>query len=260
MANYKANHYPIITVAMDGTVLGYDAMAKAHPLSKPGMASDISVGPDGTLWMVSTETDPDAGGKKIYWSNADGKWTEIDGKAPGGFRVSGCENASCVYITNNYELYGYNQEKSSFKLSEHVYDIDYSHGYYWGLVPEKPGGIPVLQFASSNNAPLQWTVFKGNVEVTSISATDQACVALVDQIPTLFKLKGQVQSPMFPGITQRAMQISSKTTTNAIVSFEASEQGNQVLVLSSSPSEQEAYRPIGDIQAVKMTTSYFIPV
>lgn len=260
MANNKANRYPIVTVAMDGTVIGYDAMAKPHSLSKPGMASDISVGPDGTLWMISTETDPEAGGKKIYWSNADGNWTEIDEKAPGGFQVSGCENASCVYITNSYELYGYNQVKESFKLSENVYDIDYSNGYYWGLLPEKPGGIPVLQFASSANSPLQWTVFPGKVEVSSISASDQVCVALVDEIPTLFKLKGQSQSPMFPGITQRAMQISSKTTTNAILSFDASEQGNQVLVLSASPSEKEAYRPIGDIKAIRITTSYFIPV
>ena len=260
MANYKANKFPLLTIAMDGSVVGYDAMAKAHILSEKDFASDISVGPDGTLWVVSTTPDPDEGGNKIYWSDGDSKWNEISDTAPGGFRISGCENGSCVYITNKYELYSINEAKQSQKLADNIYEVDYGGGYYWAMIPKQVGAAPVLLFASADHLPLQWTIFKGDVVANSPSATDGVCLGLVNEIPTIFDLKTQTQKPVYNGIKQTALQISSKTTTNAILSFEASAEGNEVLVLSASPGVPMAYRPVADIKAIKVTTSYFIPV
>ena len=259
MANYKANKFPIITISVDGAVVGYDAMAKAHNLSESNFATEISVGPDGTLWAVSTQPDEQEGGNKIYYSDGDGKWTEISESAPGGYKISGCENGSCVYITNKFELYAIDEQKDSVKLAENVFGIDYGEGYYWALIPPKPGDEPVVHYSKAGGK-LEWVVFKGNIQASSLSSAGPVCTLLIDEIPSLLILKDMSSKPMFPGITQTAMQISSKTTTNAIVSYEVSEEGNQVLVLSASPGEDMAYRPIGNIRASRVTTSYFIPV
>lgn len=259
MANYKANKFPIITISVDGMVVGYDAMAKAHNLSESNFATEIAVGPDGTLWAVSTQPDEQEGGSKIYWSDGNGKWTEIAEDAPGGYKITGCENGSCVYITNEFELYAIDEQKQSTKLAENVYGVDYGNGYYWALIPPKPGEEPVVHYSRAG-ANLEWQIFKGNIQASSLSSAGTVCTLLIDEIPSILNLKDLSNKPMFPGITQTAMQISSKSTTNAIVSYEVSEEGNQVLVLSASPSEQEAYRPIGNIRASRVTTSYFIPV
>ncbi|MBK7872142.1 MAG: hypothetical protein IPJ74_16470 [Saprospiraceae bacterium] len=41
--------------------------------------------------------------------------------------------------------------------------IDYGGGYYWAIMPLKPGGIPCLQFPKVTTPPLTWKAFAGNV-------------------------------------------------------------------------------------------------
>ena len=73
MANSKGNRYPLWAIEVDGTVVAYDAMATRHEMSQATFATQISVSDDGTVWIVSFNTDPSGGGLKIFFSNGTDK-------------------------------------------------------------------------------------------------------------------------------------------------------------------------------------------
>jgi len=262
MANHNGNAYPLWTIGVDGSVYAYDAMATQNRMSNAGFAQDISVGEDGTVWVVSNEPDPEGGGCKIYFSNGNSTWNEIVTDGPGAFKIVGVNFDSCAYLTNDYELYVINEKEKFMKLDVDIFDIGYGNNYFWAKKPVESGGIPVLQFCVATS-PLQWNVFEGNQDVDAVSvSSDGSCVALLDEIPMIFKLDGKTIQPVYNGNKQTAIQVSAKTTTNVILSFDVSEKGNEVLVLTGSPSVPTSYQPVGGggIRATRVTTSYFLPV
>ena len=100
MANSKGNQYPNWTISNQGEVFAIDTTNTATSKSKKDFAASIGVSEDGTIWAISYEPDPDGGGSKLYWSNGDGNWTEIDTPDPGGiYQSTGADNEGCIYKT-----------------------------------------------------------------------------------------------------------------------------------------------------------------
>lgn len=260
MANQKGNRYPIWTIEVDGTLVAYDAYAKKIVMSEAGFATDIGISVDGTVWVVSSETDPDGGGLKIYFSDGTKNWTEADGKGPGAIKVAGTINSDCVIITADFELFSLNKKKEYTKLDDDIFDINFGGGYYWALKPLKSGEIPVLQFSKSIS-PTKWNVFEGNLSPTSISVDASGnCWALLDGVPYHFKVDGKTKKAVIPGASINAIQISVKDYTNAILSAtDVTDKGNLFLQYNSSPTTSPAYLPAAEIRATSMVTTYYAP-
>ncbi|MBX2826749.1 MAG: hypothetical protein KTR22_01215 [Flavobacteriaceae bacterium] len=260
MANYKGNRYPVWAIEVDGTVVAYDAMATRHVKSKATFARQIAISDDGTVWIVSYETDASGGGLKIYFSDGNSDWQEADGKGPGAFKIAGTSDGNCVIITNDYELYALNQKKEYTKLDTGVYEIDCGGGYFWALKPLKEGSIPVLHYSSAKG-PLQWKVFDGNVSPTSLSVSlGGDCWALLDEVPYYFKKDGKTKNAVIPGATIDAIQISYKNYTNGILSAtDVTDKGNLFLQYNSSPTIEPVYLPVKGMRADSMVTTYYVP-
>ncbi|GAB5398798.1 MAG: hypothetical protein Aureis2KO_03830 [Aureisphaera sp.] len=260
MANSKGNRYPLWAIEVDGTVVAYDAMATRHKMSQATFATQVSVSDDGTVWIVSFDTDPSGGGLKIFFSNGTDKWQEAEGEGPGAVKIAGTSNGDCVILTSDYELYALNQKKEYTKLDTGVYDIDCGGGNFWALKPIKEGGVPVLQYCAAN-APLQWKVFEGNLSPRSISVgASGECWALLDEVPYQFKSDGKTKKAVIPGATINAMQISYKNYTNAILSAtDVTDKGNLFLQYTASPTVDPVYLPVNGIRANNMATTYYVP-
>ena len=77
MSNQKGNQYPLWGINNNYEVFVLKTDGSTETMSKNDFAMDIAVSEDGTVWVLSTEPDPDGGGAKIYWSNGDNTWNEI---------------------------------------------------------------------------------------------------------------------------------------------------------------------------------------
>lgn len=263
MANYKGNRYPVWAINVDGTVIAIDAMGTVVTKSKVNFAVEIGIGNDGTVWVVSNIPDSKGAGAKIFWSNGNGvdDWNEIDPNVPGGIQIAGTLANACIYITEDNVLFAYNENKSHKKIAENVLDMDYGPDYYWALMPLTKGQIPVLQL-TSGGGPFDWKPFEGNYSPTSITVNDGGlCFGLIDGIPTSFSTDGKTVKPLIPNSKQTALQISSKTYTTVILSLtDQTENGNLLMVYTSSPSIDPVFEPVKNIRATKIAASYFVPV
>lgn len=263
MANQKGNKFPLWTITPDGMVHAVDAMGKATPMSEANFASDIGISDDGTVWIASTQPDADGGGQKIYYSDGDSNWNEIDTAAPGGFVIAGAGKDDCVYITNEYELYAIDTKATSkgdaLKLDDNVYDINCGGGYFWALKPAKEGDAAVLQFCKAT-APLKWQIFEGNLSPSSISVTAAGqCFAILDGIPYELQLDGKTKKQVIPGSTQSAIEISYKDYSNVIMAPEPTIKGNQLLIYTSSPTVDPFYNKLDGLFASCIATTYYVP-
>ena len=263
MANQKGNRFPLWTITPDGMVHAIDAMGKATPMSAANFASDIGISDDGTVWITSTQPDADGGGQKIYYSDGDSNWNEINTAAPGGFVIAGAGKDGCVYLTNEYDLYAIDtkakSKKDALKLDSNVYDINCGGGYFWALKPAKEGGASVLQFCKATT-PLKWNVFEGNVMPTGISVgAGGNCYAILDGLPYQFDKDGKTKKQIIPGSTQTALEISYKDYSNVIMASEPTIKGNQLLIYTASPRVDPFYNPLKGLFATCIATTYYVP-
>ncbi|MEP2936415.1 MAG: hypothetical protein ABJM06_11590 [Gilvibacter sp.] len=263
MANSKGNKYPLWTITPDGVVNAIDAMGKATKMSEPNFATDIGISDDGTVWITSTQPDADGGGQKIYYSDGDSNWNEINTAAPGGFVIAGAGKDGCVYLTNQYDLYAIDTKATSkndaLKLDANVFDINCGGGYFWALKPAKEGEAAVLQFCKATT-PLKWQVFEGNLMPSSISVTASGtCFALLDDLPFEFDLDGKTKKQVIPGSTQTAIQISYKNYSNVIMALEPTIKGNQLMIYTASPTVNPFYNKLDGLFASGIATTYYVP-
>ena len=132
MSNSKGNTYPVWGVNPDFQVFAVDKSGTVHSKSKVDFAYSVAVSEDGTVWALSSTPDPDGGGSKIFWSNGDGNWTEINTSDPGGVRIAGGQNDTCIYLTwdGDLRLLDTNTNNKSIYNNPSLVEFDYGGGSY----------------------------------------------------------------------------------------------------------------------------------
>ena len=196
MSNQKGNQYPAWLISVNFEVTAIDRLGAPYIKSKDNFASTLGISTDGTVWAVSLEPDPDQGGAKIYWSDGDGVWNEISSPDPGAIRITGGGPGSCYYLDSKNILRSLNTNGES----EVVYNglpilsVDYGGGYLWAIIPEKPGGIPILQFTKADS--INWVPFDKNPSPKSISVNRQGdCYGIIEGTNMYFSTDGKSTGP-----------------------------------------------------------------
>ena len=133
MSNQKGNQYPLWFISNNYQVFAGDSSGKAHSMSDQMFAMDISISEDGTVWVLSTTPDPDGGGSKLFWSDGDSNWNEINTPDPGGVAIAGGTGSSCYYLDydSNIRTMDTNGASNVVYSKNYVESIDYGGGYFW---------------------------------------------------------------------------------------------------------------------------------
>lgn len=226
MSNSKGNQYPVWGINDKDQVFAVDTNGTTHNMSNENFASSIGIAEDGTVWVLSMIPDPDGGGARLFWSNGDSIWNEINTPDPGGVDISGGLGSNCFYRTFDGEIRTMSTGGTgrSYYNGKYISAFDYGGGMVWALMPETEGGIPCLQFA--NVDVLQWKPFAGNPEPSSISVDYQGnCQAINDADPVYYSKDGVSTGSSGTGVNGKAFIISSKTWT-FLMSTELNENGN----------------------------------
>jgi len=214
MSNAKGNVYPFLIISQDYQVIGVQSDGKQTPLSEKNFAGNFGISEDGTIWVLSLTADPDGGGAKLFWSNGDSKWNEINTSDPGGIIISGGAGDSCYFITAMDELWSMNPQGQGQKLYDgaNIYSMDYGGNFLWAVLSDKPGEIPALHFASSDS-PTSWTKFDmGNASSPfSISVGYEGnCYGVADGNPMYYSNDGHSSGSAGGGADGIALETSFK--------------------------------------------------
>ncbi len=226
MSNSKGNQYPVWGINFNYEVFAVDTNGHANTMSDANFAMKVAISEDGTVWALSTTPDPDGGGSKLFWSNGDGNWTEINTADPGGVSISGGEGDKCYYLTYDGEIRSMDTSGNSTAVYQgnYIVDFDYGAGMFWAIMPEQAGGIPCLQYTSASD--ISWKAFHGNPEPFSISADYQGnCIAIAGFDPVYYSKDGTSTGSAGAGVAGKALQISAKNWT-FLVSTDANANGN----------------------------------
>lgn len=254
MANSKGNAFPNIILSNDSQVFGVDSHNQTHQLSETSFALDLAVSEDGTLWIISNTPDPDGGGSRIYWSNADGNWNEINTPEPGGVQISGGTGSSCYYLTSAgvVRTLDTNGDSTVFDDSSNFISFDYGGGYVWGIF-YKNGGIPKLYYSQAN--ALSWQAFSGDPSPMSISVSYAGdCYGIDDSgSPKVYSTDGSTVSSAGSGADDNTAQISSKNWTYLISYVDMSSDGN--LVYAWVDTQGGTFEPT-TVRAYKVCSTY----
>jgi predicted heme/steroid binding protein len=228
MSNSKGNNFPLWGVNNAYQVFAVDNSGAVKTMSKENFAFSVSVSADGTVWALSTTPDPDGGGAKIFWSNGDDQWNEINTPDPGALRIAGAEGDTCLYLTYDGEvrLLDTNSNNKVYYKNQSLIDFDYGEGMIWGIFPEKPGDIPTLHYSDYNN--LNWKEFAGNISPYSISVGYAGdCYGIQDLSPKYYSKDGQSTGSAGAGLDGKSLQISFKNWSY-VLSTDANLDGNLV--------------------------------
>lgn len=228
MSNSKGNAFPLWGINIDYQVFAVDTSGNVHSKSKRDFAYSVAVSEDGTVWALSIAPDPDGGGSKLFWSDGDGNWTEINTSDPGGVRVCGGQNDTCIYSTGNGDLrlLDTNTNNKLIYSNPSLVEFDYGGGILWGILPNKEGGIPTLHYSDSNN--INWKEFAGSVSPYGLSANYEGnCAATFSFNPMVYSKDGSSSYSGGSGLEGKAMQATFKNW-NFVLSIEANENGNLI--------------------------------
>lgn len=255
MSNTKGNQYPLWGINNNFQVFAIDTTGKTHAMSNENFAMNISVSEDGTVWISSTTPDPDGGGSKLFWSNGDSNWNEINTPDPGGISVSGGQADNCFYLTFGGEIriVDTNSNNKLYYSGNYIDDFDYGGGMVWAIMPTKEGGIPCLQYSDINN--LQWKAFAGNPQPSSISADYQGnCKAVANYSPVYYSNDGTSTGSAGSGLNGQAIFISAKSWTFAL-STDANENGN--LIYEWQDEEGGTFMTMTASRGISIAASYY---
>lgn len=228
MSNTKGNQYPLWGINNSFQVFAVDHGGQVHTMSKENFAMRISVSEDGTVWVLSITPDPNGGGAKLYWSNGDSSWNEIDTPDPGGIAVAGGQNDNCFYQTFGGEIriVDTNANNKVYYSDQYIVEFDYGGGMVWAIMPESQGGIPCLQYADVNN--LEWKVFAGKPHPLNISANYQGdCYGVDNFNPIRYNKDGTSTGSAGSGLAGQALSMSFKSWSFAL-STKTSADGNLI--------------------------------
>ncbi len=226
MSNSKGNQYPLWGINISYQVFAVDTNGHATTKSNVNFAMKMAISEDGTVWALSTTPDPDGGGSKLFWSNGDGHWTEINTPDPGGIGIAGGEGDKCYYLTYDNEIRSMDTSGNSASVykGNYIADFDYGGGMFWALMAEQTGGAPCLQYTPASS--ISWKVFQGKPEPVSISANYQGnCIAINSFDPVYYLKDGSSTGSAGAGVAGKALQISAKNWT-FLVSTDANSEGN----------------------------------
>ena len=226
MSNSKGNQYPVWGINTNYQVFAINTDGHANTMSDINFAMRVVISEDGIVWALSYTPDPDGGGAKLFWSNGDANWTEINTADPGGVRISGGEGDKCYYLTYDGEIRSMDTSGNSTSVykGNYIVDFDYGADMFWAIMPEQAGGIPCLQYTHA--AAISWKAFQGNPEPYSISTDYQGnCIAIADFNPVYYSKDGSSTGSAGGGVAGRALQISAKNWT-FLVSTDANTDGN----------------------------------
>ncbi|MEL6391279.1 MAG: hypothetical protein AAFR97_00915 [Bacteroidota bacterium] len=249
MPNTKGNAVPLWGITSDFTVVAFDLDHKPKPMSDSNFALKIAIAEDGTVWAVTTTPDPDGGGAKIFWSDGNGNWTEINTPDPGGVAIAGYSGSSCIYLDDKGILRTLTTDGETEVIFNNpaLADFDYCAGYLWALFPQTVGGPPVLQYKNLAKDP-DFHVFVGDKMPVSLSVDYQGdCSGALDGTPQSFANDGQSEYPIGSGLEGKTLQITSKNWSYAL-SSDINEDGNMIYMWQDVAG--------GQFQSTGMRASY----
>lgn len=234
MSNQKGNQFPAWGINTENQVFAVDTSNNLIMKSEPGFAIDLGISEDGTLWALSQIPDPDGGGAKIFWSNGDGSWNEINTSDPGGVQITGTSAGSCIYRTFDGILRTMDTAGNGSVLYDQfpVIDVNYGGGYLWAILDTNTiiDNVlikPHLHF-SKFPSPLNWKAFDGYPTPRSLStAYSGNCYGLEDGSPVYFSTDGSGTGSAGAGVNGQCLQITFKSWTY-VLTTDLSEEGNLV--------------------------------
>jgi hypothetical protein len=230
MSNQKGNQFQLWGITPDNQVFAANIGEAPVMKSKPNFAMDLSISEQGTLWAVSQIPDPDGGGGKIFWSNGDGQWNEINNSAPGAVQIAGTSSENCVYRTFDGLLYGQDTSGNNnlyYNGETPVLDVDYGGGMLFGLLAEAPGKDPILQYSGYRTPPI-WKPFQGDLMPGGLSVSYNGdCYGIIGDAPLYFSKDGHSTGSAGAGLSGQALQISFKNWT-FVRSTDLNKEGNLV--------------------------------
>ncbi|MFN7117865.1 MAG: hypothetical protein ACK4TA_13780 [Saprospiraceae bacterium] len=224
------NNYLLWAIGADNQVQALDPSTNTFVTKSDNeFAFDLGVSEDGTIWVISTIPDPH-GGAKIFWSPGDGTWNEVQKPTKQAAQICGTTHSFCTYISESGDVVQMSTDGTSYNLltNLHVVDLDYGGGYYWALMPLKPGGIPCLQYARVTTPPMTWKPFAGNVMPTSLSACYTGdCYGIQGYTPMYYSIDGSTSNVFGSGANGKAIEITFKNWTY-LLATNAGPQGNEI--------------------------------
>lgn len=178
----NGNDYQLWYVDANFQVFNVDPNGKIQSMSGMNFAFQISVGTDGTVWIVSNEPDPDGGGGKIYWSDGSAQWNEITGSAPGAKKIVGTSQATALYITFDGQLISIDTKGNftTFYTGDPVLDVAVEGNNLWLILSDKPGEKPSLHYGKFTKNP-SLTEFAENPQPLGITCDiSGSCYGIID--------------------------------------------------------------------------------
>ncbi len=234
MSNQKGNQFPAWGINTENQVFAVDPENNIITKSDTGFAIDLGISEDGTLWALSQIPDPDGGGARIFWSNGDGNWTEINTSDPGGVQITGTTAGNCIYRTFDGVLRTMDTAGNSSVLYDQfpVTDVDYGGGYLWAILDSNTMEDNIIiqphLHLSKFTSPLNWSSFKGNPSPSSLSAGYAGnCYGLIDGTPTYFLTDGSGSGSAGAGVDGQCLQMTFKNWSY-VLTTNLNEEGNLV--------------------------------
>jgi hypothetical protein len=231
MSNSKGNAFPLWYVDNNFEIFAVANDGSSQSKSKSSFASKVAVSEDGTVWALSVTPDPDGGGAKLFWSNGDGNWTEINTPDPGGVGISGYTGSSCIYNDWDGNLRSMNTDGTSsvlFNAGETpLVEAAYGGGMIWCLKPPSAGQIPVLSYSSDNGS--SWKEFAGDIYPYGLSVSYNGDCYATDQNfnPMYYSKDGSSSASAGSGIDGKTLSIAFANWCFAL-GIDANENGNLI--------------------------------
>lgn len=257
MANSKGNAYPLWMITNRFQIQSVDSQQTVTNHSNENFAMEVGISEDGTVWILSTEPDPDGGGAKVYWSNGDNNWNEITTSDPGGVQICGYTGSSCIILTGQGQLLSIDTDGSSQELFSYsdgfVAEFDYGGGKIWAILSTKHGDIPCLHYADAGSS-LSWNKVGDEVyNIYSLSVGQSGrCFGTEDYKPVYYDTDGTNGSAGAFG-NHNALSISVKNG-NFVLSADADYDGNLVYEWTT---ENEGSYSATNLRAMRLCATYY---
>ncbi len=259
MSNAKGNAYPLLLVSNNYQVQAVDKSQKITNLSNEMFAMEVCISEDGTIWALSVNPDPDGGGAKLFWSDGDQNWNEINTPDPGGIQIAGYTGSSCIYLSgSDGALRSMDTNGTSTVIydnpSMQLVDFDYGGGKIWGILPPGEGKIPILQYMDASSASsASWTpAGSDDYYVFNLSVNSNgACYGVDDYAPVTVSTSGEITSA--GSISKNVISITYKNA-NFVLTDDGNAEGNLVYEWTSS---NEGEYSATNFRAMRIASTYY---
>ncbi len=227
----KSNFIAAI-INQENQVAGVKKDLTMYPFPSKFGIYDISLSEDDVTFAVSDIPDPDGGGALLYYLTEDNDWAKLDNGNPGARKVCGTGIRSCLYISEDDNIYSMNTQAQGQLVYDGlpILELAYGGGMLWGVLPDKTGGMPQLHWSKySAGSPINWNLFPGNYQPTSLAANEQGDAYGIESGLPYGYIAAKGQRFQFGAMPQpNGMEITFKNWSYVLTS-NSSPQGNEVL-------------------------------